>query len=215
MNESSNISGEGLCTYTPLGLINLYQQVITQEGEDEFFFNAKKNKKLELEWVKKGYYYRQLYESYNVSLMCLAIHKHYDIKYYIVLSDSPDVVMINKDKCIPVEVYEAFDFWKVDKREKIDIKREVDILKEKKFNKVYGPWVSLLIVNRRKSIKDWFNVSDYIREINKPPHGNFDRIRLHIFNGAEHIFFEVFPINSQDDLVRIDYSIQRDKEYLY
>ena len=204
--------------FSPLYLINLYKKMIAQEGWEESFFDVKnKNKEIELdlEGVKKSYFYKQIIEAYHASWLCLAINKYYSVRYNLMLSDSPDIIMINKDNCIPIEIYEAFDFSKVGTRERIDIKREVDILKEKKFNKVYEPWTNLLIVNRLKSIEDWFNISAYIKEINNYPYGNFAEIRLYVFSWDEHIFFRVFPIDSQEDLVKIDYSIKRDKEYLY
>lgn len=162
---------ENTHSYSPIYLTNIYKKIIIQEWWDEnlAFCTKNKNKFIEinLKWIKKKYYYKQIYEVFYTSIMCLALNKYLWIKYNLILSDAPDVILINNDNCIPVEFYEAFEYkWK---REKVDIKSQICKLYNKKFKKSfkYNKWTRLLILNRIKSTNNWFNVSEYVREINK------------------------------------------------
>ena len=46
----------------------------------------------------------------HVMYFSLSIYREFGEKYELVMSDNPDILLIGQNDCIPVEVYEAFDF---------------------------------------------------------------------------------------------------------
>ncbi len=202
--------------YSPLYLHNLYKKMIDQEWSvEEAFSSAAKNHKLvrEIEWVKQTYYYRQIIEAHYVSIMCLAIYKHYGIKHDIILSDAPDVIMINKENSIPVEVYEMSNYNSPIKSV-INIKEEISKLTNKKLQKDYGQTTRLLIVTRISSSEGWFNLSEYIKQLSEYD-WKYPNIWLMTFSkeNDNYTFFDIFPVS--DEIVEIDFSITRDLGFLY
>jgi len=202
-------------SYSPRYLINLYKKI---DDITEFFNTKNKNKQIEveLEWIKKTYFYKQIIEAYHASFMCLAMNKYHNIKYNLILADAPDIIMINEDNCMPFEIYEAFEFWKEDERSIVNMEEQIAKLYQIKWQKNYSEGTRLLIINRIPSARNWFNVSKYTEEINKYKWW-FCEIRLWTFNESDdlHSFFNVFPVNSQDKITKIDYSISKDKKFFY
>lgn len=207
--------------YSPLYLCNLYKKMIEQENWSiEEAFNPRHNNKtikIVLEWIEKTYTYKQVIEAHHVSIFCLAINKHYNIKNNLILSDAPDVIIVNKDNCTPVEVYEAYEFWRKDEKTIINIWEQIGKLKEKKLvkSKKYSKGTNLLIWNRVQSVHNWFNISEYTKLINESDRW-FSAIRLCISNQTDdtQIFYEVYPSESRE-IKEINYSLSKDKAYLY
>lgn len=175
--------------YSPRGFKNKILELAldAEQGSDDEKIAAvlnSKNKNKFLEITENGqpvkYLYRQIMEAYHASLYALAINKKGNIKHDIIISDSPDIIFVNEadgNDRVAIEIYEGFDHNKRNAREVIDIKSEVQKLHGKKRDKKYGMLSRLLIINRRASVPNGFNVIEYGREINKYQ-WNFSQIIL-------------------------------------
>ena len=156
-------------------------------------------------------------EMYYSSIYALAVNKEWSIKHDIISSDSPDIIFCNKangDDRIAIEVYNGFDFDKRNVREKIDIEDEVKKLHKIKGNKNYSIPSRLLIINRRVSISDGFNVSEYSQELNLHS-WNFFYIILCLFRQKENdfTFFYVYPKEMCNK--KFDFVLNKDSKFRY
>jgi len=181
-----------------------------------------KNKKIEIIENKQSvkYTYEQIMEMYYASIYALAINKEWDIKHEIISSDLPDIIFINKTNAhdrVAIEIYQGYDFINRHSRKVIDIKSEVKKLHRIKGNKNYSiNFIKsrLLVVNRKKSVPNGFNVSEYCREVNKYS-WNFSNIILCLFGRVNNnfTFFNVYPKNMFN--IKTDFILSKDSKFLY
>jgi len=211
--------GQKLMDFSPLFFIEKILKVLIEQekGKVENFLNTKNNnKKFKFSIGEDNfeYIYKQIRECWHATYQALAINKAYGIRYNLMISDSPDVILTNKENCIPVEIYEAFEFLQQE-RDQINIKEEVKKLWDKKSKKSYGDETRLLIVNRKKSINASFNVSEYIRQVQKYD-WPFASIGLCLFNEKEgHAFFDVSMGIDPLRPPMINFDIKNDGSFLY
>lgn len=179
-----------------------------------FSWTKHNNKKVEFVFndLKFQFQIKQIKEFLHASFFSLSIYKEFGEKYELIMSDSPDILLIRENECIPIEVYEAFDFnGKITANQIVEMVRN---LYNSKGRKNYLEWTRLLIANRYV----WeFNISEFIREIQKYS-WNFSQIILLLYRQPnDYTFFNVTPgLNSSLLLEnKLNFSIQEDQEFLF
>jgi len=156
-------------------------------------------------------------EMYYASIYALAINKQWKIKHDIISSDSPDIIFINQDNKndrIGIEIYEAYNHEDKDRREVVDIGKEVKKLYQKKGNKKYNIESRLLIINRVKSKINGYNVSDYSQCLEKYE-WNFTIIILCIYREYQGAFSFFYVGPKKMGCNEIDFSYKSDRDSFY
>lgn len=212
--------------YSPLAFQKkIFEQAINNEQGTYYEKKAavldSKNKNKVLKIIENEqqveYIYKQITEGYYASHYALAINKEWQIKHQIILSDNPDIILINqedeKDR-VAVEMYEEFDFKKRDTKILVNIEKEVKKLYSIKGAKDYGRNSRLLIINRINSIPNGFDVGEYYLRLNNYS-WNFSHIILCLYRGYEgdYTFFYVYPKEMQ--CRRINFLPENDINHLY
>lgn len=186
--------------YTPIGVRNLLDKAVKDDGGDIQVILSNKHK------------YKGLWELYHTSFLALAIKKWIGKEYSLYPADSPDVYFLDQKsgEAFPVEVTElyqhnsAFDG---------DYKKLTKLVFEAK-GLINLPTSHLLIVNRIKSRE--FNISQFCSELQKF-NWHFERIWLSVYTekGKQWTFFEIYPIAKFNDKKFISFNLESDRALYY
>jgi hypothetical protein len=221
-----NLPKNEMVGYSPSAFMNeIFNMAVSKEigceNERIFAVTNSKNKNKLLEISEKGqpitYTYKQISEMYYSSMYALAINKTWNIKHDIISSDSPDIIFINQEARndrVGIEIYEGFNYEQKNIRGVVDVAEEVKKLHKKKGEKKYDIDSRLLVINRVKSTKDGYNVSEYARCLEKFK-WTFLSIVLCLYREGhgDFTFFYVYPKEMR--CKQINYNLKNDTSYLY
>ena len=212
--------------YSPLSFCEkIFCMAISREDGTEneriaAVLNSKnKNKTLKIYENNKpvAYTYKQISEMRYASIYALAINKQWNIRQEIISSDSPDIIFINQadeNDRVAIEIYEGFNFEKRDNRDIVDVASEVEKLYRKKGKKKYQINSRLLVANRVESMYNGYNVSEYVRCLEKHT-WNFSCIILGLFKKCEQCFTFFYGYPKEMGCKQIDFNLKKDTKYWY
>jgi len=203
MNNKIYVSCKNNKAYSPIGIMDLFEQAVKENNGDIEAIFKKKQK------------YKNLLEMWHGSFLALALYKKFgpQFKFYICQpeKDPPDLYFIHKESggILPVEIMELYKY-------KDNFKSYEELAKHiwkkkgvKKYDRCY-----LLLASRLSTSK--FNVTKFLQEL-KNFTWDFQKIYLSLYMARKQqwTFFEIFSSSAQYSSLNYMYFNKEDKQFLY